>query len=89
MKTACISLKTLYEHFGEDLACGTIEYTNDNGSEYWDLRNGDSIILCMDGESCEVVFHNDRRVELINRDGEIDTKFILSKEEFEIATFNM
>lgn len=94
MKTACISVKTLYEHFGEKLTYGIIEkdYGSNEESDrhYYDLYNmHDDMIACMDGENVQIVEENETSIKFLNTDGEKDVEFLLSREEFEIASFQL
>lgn len=90
MKTTCISLADLYNKFGEKLTYGTIEksYQEETDTEYFDFYNNKHGLSCMDGEVVYIEYLDDNIVELINKDGEIDTSFKLSKEEFEIANIH-
>ena len=81
-KTVCLSIERLYEKYGESLTHCTIS-TKDEG--YFDLRTIEAGIVCMDGEECEVLKDDEFGITLINRDGEADCEFKLTKEEFEIA----
>lgn len=85
MENVTVSLKTLYNKFGENLRYNKIEKEVDGGTEYFDLyENG---LVCMDGETCSVDYKNDDKVILINSDGEVDRYFSLSVEEFEYGCF--
>lgn len=42
----------------------------------------------MDGETCLIIEENDSTVTLQNSDGEVTFTFVLTKEEFEVSTFN-
>jgi len=86
MKNICISVKALYDKYGEKLSYCNIS-TEDDG--YYDLQTEFSGTVCMDGENCEVIEENDDVVKLLNKDGEINTTFTLTLEEFYIATLNI
>lgn len=90
----CISLKMLYDKFNIDgfceLNCGyEIEHSSEEetNTDYYDLIDNYGHIVCMDGENCQVIYEEDKdRYKLINRDGEVDTEFYMTKEELLIAT---
>ena len=88
MKKVCISVKTLYDEIGEQLTHGTIQKSGEDGNEYFDFyNNNQDIIACMDGEEVYIVYQDDKTVELLNKNGEIDMNFKLTREEFEVATY--
>lgn len=88
MKKVCISVKTLYDEIGEQLTHGTIQKSGEDGNEYFDFyNNNQDIIACMDGEEVYIVYQDDKTVELLNKNGEIDTNFKLTRNEFEVATY--
>lgn len=83
-KNQCISVNTLYEKYGDHLTYCAISTENDDEKVWYDLvdkRNRG--ILCMDGESCEVLLENENIVVLQN-DG---ITFCLTKEEYSVAAF--
>ena len=53
-----------------------------NDHEYYDLCDKNGVIVCMDGESCQVTHIEDENITLFN-DGE---KFIMPKDVFETAS---
>ena len=88
MKKICISVKTLYDEIGEQLTHGIIQKSGEDGNEYFDFyNNNQDIIACMDGEEVYIVYQDDKTVELLNKNGEIDMNFKLTREEFEVATY--
>ena len=88
MNKVCISIESLYDEIGEQLTYGTIQKTGEEGNEYFDFyNNNEDIIACMDGEEVYITYEDDRTVELLNKNGEVDTKFKLTRKEFEIATY--
>lgn len=91
MKTVCISIKLLYNEFGENLTFCKIKFTpkgeENEHCEYYDLQDNNGNILCMDGEECEIL-DSSNNVVLKNLNGEISTEFILSNKEYLIATLN-
>lgn len=80
-KTICV--KTLYEKYGCHLMNGNIIEVD---NEYYDLLTRNRELACMDGEVCEVINENENYYKLINKNGEQDVEFCLTKKEFEIAT---
>lgn len=88
MKKVCISVKTLYDEIGEQLTYGIIQKSVEDKNEYFDFyNNNQDIIACMDGEEVYIVYQDDKTVELLNKNGEIDMNFKLTREEFEVATY--
>ena len=87
MKTYCVSIKALYDKFGENLPSGnTIDIVSWDG--YYDLRDKHGNLVCMDGEECEVVYElSSRMYKFTNKNGEFDTTFYLTKEEVSHAAF--
>ena len=93
MSGAYISVKELYERYGEQLEFAEIRNESDDGRNYYDLMVDDHVV-CMDGETCKIVnrrepdaYDRDGYVELLNEDGEQKAYFRLTCREFEIATF--
>ena len=83
----CVSVQALYNEYGEDLTYNEIEVSDSTThGKYYDLY-ADSGLVCMDGEECEVIARTNNSILLANRNGEVDTHFELSSEEFERATF--
>lgn len=87
MKTVCISVESLYEKIGVFLTYGTINKYVEDDSVYYDFYDVDGVIACMDGEEVEIVYQDNNIVELLNKNGEPATRFKLTKNEFEIATY--
>lgn len=97
MEKVCISLAALHNKFGDNLPSGNrIEvsycdsdsfYCNSfNGCYYYDLYDQHENLVCMDGEECEVMYEpSSRKYKFINREGEIDSVFYLTKEEVDEA----
>lgn len=89
-KTVCVSVKTLYERYGKNIVNGEIECSpvgQENPTcDYYNLYDRYGQIVCMDGEECEIV-DDTNDVLLLNRDGEFDVTFTLTKEEFAVAAF--
>lgn len=80
----CISVESLYSKYGKTLSyCSIIEDIGDEA--YYDLFFGGEL-ACMDGENCVVVKEGDKYI-LKNSNGEKDIEFILTEEEFKVATF--
>lgn len=92
-RTVCIGVSNLYEaHPNGVLTYTDIEYEADRNidgelEEYYDLRTKDGDLVCMDGESCNVLSKQDGVVTLLNTEGEVDMTFRLTEEEFKIATY--
>jgi len=87
MREACLSIKALYDKFGEHLTYGKILVDRTDDNNYYDLLVSDGI-ACMDGEVCEIVHKDDNAVTLVNHDGEVDMTFKLTREEFGVANFS-
>ena len=88
-KTYCLSIQALYDEIGEDLEYGTIKYTSDGNSEYFDLyTDGGDIIACMDGEEVTVIEDHGTDLKFVNMNGEYPIIFKLTLTEFKIAAFN-
>ena len=91
LRERCISIKSLFEKYGEVLEHNYIDYTYqvENKNHYYDLKDKvTDELVCMDGETCLIIEENDSIVRLQNSDGEVTTTFVLTKEEFEVSTFN-
>lgn len=83
MKVIC-SVSALYGKYSSGgLQDNTIEYTNEDGSEYFDLYNDYKEIACMDGEECIIIEIDEwtRHVRLENSNGEKTTYFSLTFDE--------
>lgn len=86
--TVCVSVEELFST-GRELKDRDlfIEHEKDDEQEWFDLKSTGSGIMCMDGESCEVVeIYENYDVLLKNTDGESVKEFMLSEEEFKIST---
>lgn len=84
LEYAGISVKTLYEKFGEKLKYSHINVDED----FYDLYNELNLFSCFDGESVRIL--EDKGDYLVLQslcDTATDYFFKLSKEEFEVATF--
>ena len=86
MEEVCISVKALYDKYGETLEWCDIIVEITDGFDYYDLVVLNEIV-CMDGEICKVFHETDNVITLSNNEGEFDFRFNLSREEFNIATF--
>ena len=82
----CISVQTLYEQMGACLSHTRIEYL-DEDCGYYDLKNEQGDIVCLDGEVCLILEETSERVLLQNRSGEVTTTFYLSRSEFGTAVY--
>lgn len=91
-----VDIRSLYkeyrrneEHNWANLSTGHIAvsqktYPNGNTETFYDLYQ-DEELVCMNEEECEVFYKDDRTVVLLNKCGEEEKKFKLSREEFDIA----
>lgn len=89
-KTVGLSIKTLYEKYGNALLGGgdyRVKVIADGGDDYYDLCLADGGIICCDGEEVEVVDVDAEFVHFINHDGEDNTEFRLTREEFGVAHY--
>lgn len=82
-----VSLETLYKETKKHKT--TFGYTIDTSEKgYYDLKDKFGNTVCMDGETCEVkTISGLGDLILINRDGEKETTFTLSKKEAGICIF--
>ena len=98
-ETVTVSLKQLYEHYARDgkefshvgdnnvlTDFGRIRHTDEDGNDYYDLFNEEGVLACCDGETVTLKESKDGKNYLINEQDEYPTRFILSDEEFGIAT---
>ena len=93
--TVCISLEELFNTIhngdvhttdcGHEIVC-TVE---DDGSAYFDLRNGVTDYACCDGEECEVKSVAGSVVTFINKNQEEPQEFKLTIRECETAIFGL
>lgn len=60
-----------------------LRHTMEDGHDFYDLFNREDVIVCMDGELCEILEENNEFFELIEEDTQV--RFKLSRREFEIA----
>lgn len=84
-KVVCVSTKTLFEEYGNDLSFSSIRAEND----YYDLIV-DGQVVCMDGEECSVLKHVEDKYILCNLNGEYGESlkiFALTEEEFNVGVF--
>lgn len=83
-----ISVKELYR---ENLKGNVkLEYTFIAARDgYYDLYNEYNEFCCMDGEEC-IIDHivYDGMYDLVNRNGEMDVHFMLSRHDLDIAVFS-
>ena len=82
-----VSVKTLYEN-NFNVECGWINTENDEHGNigYWDLYTTNGLV-CMDGETCEIIDVKEDCIVLKNTDGEVDTEFTLTFDEANICCF--
>lgn len=86
-ETVCVQIKMLYLGLGETLSFTEIRFSSEEGVEYYDLFDTMGELVCMDGESCNVLATSSDSVLLQNFNGEEQKKFFLSKAEYDIAVF--
>lgn len=89
-KTVGLSIKTLYEKYGNALLGGgdyRAKIIADGGEDYYDLCLATGGIICCDGEEVEVVDVDAEFVHFISHDGEDDVEFRLTREEFGVARY--
>lgn len=79
-REVCISVKLLYEKYGNDLSFCSIRVDED----YYDLVINEQVV-CMDGEECIINKHTEKGYVLSNHNGEVTTTFFLTDEEFKIG----
>ena len=93
-KTYCISIQNLYENKKYYLDNGYyVEHTaeeNEDGSiyeDYYDLYARNNEMVCSDGEECELIKKDKKGYYFHSiNDTNLDSFFILTEEEFGIAT---
>lgn len=85
-ESVTVSVKALYESniIAENVFIDTEDDENGNTS-YWDMYTHKDGLVCMDGETCEIVSVNDNSITLKNEDGEKDVEFILTFAEADIC----
>lgn len=91
--TVCISIYALFNKYGNNLPSGNyIHVTHDKdmcgyNMWYYDLYDKHGNLVCMDGEECQVWYASSRYYKLVNKEGDIDTEFFLTMEEYNLAAF--
>lgn len=60
-----------------------LRYTRENDTDYYDLFKRGGPIVCMDGETCEILHEYEDSFELVEE--YTQERFKLSRREFEIA----
>lgn len=87
-KKVCISVKSLAEK-NADLEYTDIISDYDDEGKFYMLYNDDGELCCLDGECCEINHVTyDGVYDLVNRNGETDVHFMLSKHDLDIAVFS-
>ena len=83
-----VSVKELYESnvITENVYIDTKNDENGNIG-YWDLYTDKDGLVCMDGETCEIISVNEDSITLKNEDGEKDMEFVLTFTEADICCF--
>lgn len=85
-KSSCISVKTLYETYGENLTFCCIEHTEEDENHYYDLfYNG--YCVCMDGESCSIIQDDRTKNQFLLVCHDSGVPFLLTDEEYSVASF--
>jgi hypothetical protein len=98
-EVVCMDLMSLYNHLNRGFDRATTKYgyeilreDSPYGSSYYDLvKEGGGVYRCCDGEEAIVLERKDGKVKLVSNavdtEGDGDTYFfVLSEEEFDIAT---
>lgn len=85
--TVCVSVEELFS-MGRDMNNSdlSISHDKDGDQEWFDLVENAMEIVCMDGESCEVVEVTDEYATFKNKEGEYDTEFTLYGDDVKVAT---
>lgn len=94
----CISIAALYNKFGDNLPSGNhirVSYCDSDGFRggyYYDLYDNCGNLVCMDGETCDMddIIRDtpDGYIyRFVNRNGEFNTEFYLTKDEMYEAVF--
>lgn len=85
----CVSVKALYED-EQDLTFGHIIPDFEDGEvRYYDLYNEDDELACLDGEECIIDQVGKALITLRNTNGDGTIYFTLTREEADIAIFNI
>lgn len=85
-KSSCISVKTLYETYGENLTFCFIAHIKEDDNHYYDLiYNGHCV--CLDGESCSVIQDDRTKNRVLLVCHETGVPFLLTDEEYSVASF--
>lgn len=82
-----ISVATLYKALGKNLSYTTIDYTNDDGDEYYDLCNANYQTSIMDGETCFIVGIGSNTLIMSRQADKFDNMFVLTIQEADICLF--
>lgn len=84
-----VSIKTLYT---AGITPGYVSIETEEGDDgiigyydFHDKRTGH--VVCMDGETCTITKVDNNSITLLNKDGEVETEFMLSLEEANICCF--
>lgn len=90
-KAIGISVKALYDTYGEKLTYSRIKRTIDENDIYYDLYNDKNILAIMDGETAigEIAIITNKDIDSITLVSTADgnNSFRLSREEYGIAVF--
>lgn len=81
-----VCIKSLYDNFENLTFAKVVPDFDENGDmNYYDLYNDDGLFACCDGEICTVEYVSDNLVNFVNRNGETDARFTLTKREVEVS----
>lgn len=80
-----ISVKGLYETFGEELYLNTIRKMVSDGHTYYYLSNEFGELACMDEEEVNITQKGNNLISFVNNSGEYSAYFALTYEEAKVA----
>lgn len=83
-----ISLKALFEKFGENLTYGSVVKDTDTktGTDYYNLYFDRKLLACSEGDMCKIIHCGKERFALSSTRSKEDIDiFSLSYEEFNVA----
>jgi len=84
----CISVKALFEEYGENLEDVEIRHTTEDDEEYFDIYDPFFGVLCSDGEECRISSIDGEKVLLEGyHDANVVSFFWLTVPEFKTAVF--
>lgn len=86
MKNVTVSVAMLYDAFGDELGSCSIKKTISNSTVYYDLFD-DTGLVCMDGETCQIVDSGGFGYELLSTEGDTSMAFVLTHDEYNVGIF--